>query len=457
MAGIERTKLSVLCRHWHILVLGLILLLSGCTREKVVFVQQVFGEFPEPLSLIHPSPDSLITSDHPSFFWHKTADGIRHQIQVSRTNDFMSKAIDAYTDDTSYTTISALSNDTYYWRARSRNLEGVWGNWADAELRIFYKSDYINFVELVSQTETYGVPQDIFVRGDTAYVADGQADLTMFDISIPAYPALIRNIDTRQDDFAKGVFVSNSDSFPFVYVADMDGKVQAFCVNDTSGLLDASLGGDQNIEDITGVILPDSTGVLDLWLISVSSGYNRRKLTAYQLPSGTGGNSYGFMNWIAMPADAMGLCYDSGYIYVADGCAGLLVIDFQDPHYFAEISSCILPGTALSIELKNDLLYLTCDRAGVFIVDISDRYNPTVVKNINTSGRAKDIQIVGDYGFIADGSGGLKVIDIAVADSAHVVTSYATPYAYGLWAGPEYIYLCDRDLGLMVFKNKVSP
>jgi hypothetical protein len=60
---------------------------------------------------------------------------------------------------------------------------------------------------------------------------------------------------------------------------------------------------------------------------------------------------------------------------------------------------------------------------------------------------------VGDYAFIADGSGGLKVIDVSVPDSAHFVAAYNTPYAYGVYADSGYIYICDRDEGLMIFEN----
>jgi hypothetical protein len=79
-----------------------------------------------------------------------------------------------------------------------------------------------------------------------------------------------------------------------------------------------------------------------------------------------------------------------------------------------------------------------------------------VVDQVNTAGRSQDVQVVGNYAFLADANAGLNVIDIAIPDSAYLVATYPTPYAWGLWADIDFIYLCDRDLGLMIFENRIS-
>lgn len=121
-----------------------------------------------------------------------------------------------------------------------------------------------------------------------------------------------------------------------------------------------------------------------------------------------------------------------------------------------QVSSLDLAGSALSVWAEGDYVYVAADRAGIFVVDVADRYNPGIATQINTSGRTRDVHIVGDYAFIADASRGLKVIDISVPDSAHFIATYDTPYAYGLWADADYIYVCDRDEGLIIFENLSS-
>jgi hypothetical protein len=441
-----------------LIVLVMLISMIGCGKTKEIIK---YRDRPASVSLIYPMADSFITIGNPSFFWHKAADIIHYQLQLSPTSDFVAKTIDVKTTDTTHTAVASIPNSTYFWRVRGDNADGVWGDWSDADIWTFIKSDYVNFIELKSETETYGIPQDVFVRGDTAYLADGQADLTLFDISGSnrAYPLLIRNVDLLDDDFSKGVFVAPLDSFPHAYVADMDGRIQAINLRDSTGLTNGAFGSDQNLEDVTGVWLQDTLGVVQLWIVAVSSGFNRRKLSVYQMLYDIDGSSFSYTYPLTMPADANGLCLDSTlqYAYVACGTSGLRVVDFHDPFFPTELSFAIITGgSALSVDARGDYVYLAADRGGVVVVNIADKNNPVIRSQVNTSGRTKDIQVIGDHAFIADGSGGLKVVDISNPDSAHFVAAYTTPYAYGLWAASDYIYLCDRDLGLMTFENKVS-
>ena len=66
------------------------------------------------------------------------------------------------------------------------------------------------------------------------------------------------------------------------------------------------------------------------------------------------------------------------------------------------------------------------------------------------------MQVVGNYAFIADASGGLKAVDITIPALSHVAATYATPYAYGVWADSRYIYICDRDEGMLIFANYIQ-
>ncbi len=157
-----------------------------------------------------------------------------------------------------------------------------------------------------------------------------------------------------------------------------------------------------------------------------------------------------------LPADANGIFSDAQYTYIAVGVAGLIIVDHSDILNPVQISSLDLTGSALSISVEGDYAYVVADRAGIFGVDVTDRHNPLLATEINTSGRTRDVHIVGDYAFIADGASGLKVIDTSVPDSAHVIARYDTPYAQGVWADSDFVFLCDRDEGLMIFENLVS-
>lgn len=433
------------------LILGLVFIIGGCGKEKVIIR---YREIPPPAELISPANDTLIYENNPTFIWHNMGDGITYQLQVSSSNVFISNSINTESSDTSYTIINPLANGSFFWRVRGKNQDNVWGDWSDAAIWTFYKTDNVYYIPFMGSVVTAGTATDVTIRNDTAFVADGASDLTMVDVSDKSNPTILQNIDTIGDDFAKSVYVNPQDTVPFAFVADLDGRIQVLNTFDSSPA-NHSAFGDQNMEDIAAVFISDT---LYMFGVRSASGFNLAGVQIYQilyqpsLPPGPGPWPW---NPIDTPADAKGVFADSQYAYIACDVAGLIIIDLTDIYNPFMLSSLDLEGSSLRVFAQGNYVYMASDRAGAYIIDATDKSNPVVASQINTSGRTRDIHVVGDYAFIADGSGGLKVIDASVPDSAHFIAAYDTPYAYGVYADSGYVYICDRDEGLMIFENLV--
>jgi hypothetical protein len=439
------------------LSIGISLMIPGCGKEKIITRYQYP---PDTVSLISPMADSTVTAGSPIFIWHKLAGASHYNLQVSKTIDFLTPSINSTISDTMHQSVTHLYEDIYYWRVRGQDLYGVWGDWSNCQIRIFYRSDYTYLTPLV-QMYTNGQPQDLYVRGDSAYVADGQADLSIYNITNRANPIMVLNINPGDNDHATATFVvplswPEIDTFPFAYVADMNGKIQALNTKDPASTLNISFGTNQNLQEIEGTLKSDT-----LWILAVSSGFNRRKLAFYKIiydPSNAGGpNPYSYFYEMNMPADAFGVFADSQFAYVACGSSGLIIVNIVDIYNpFVTASMPLGGGIANSVFVRDSLAYVTDDRAGLFIIELgNDRLNPRVAKQINTTGRAQDVHAVGNYAFLADGSGGLKVIDTTIPDSSHIVASYVTPYALGVWADARNVFVCDRDRGLYIYTNNI--
>lgn len=451
IASLKAVKTEFIYAPMLILALGILILMAGCGDEKVIVR---YRDIPAPIDLSYPPADTFLTISNPTFSWHPGESAVLYQLQVSSSPTFISKSIDVTTQDSSYTTISNLINGSYFWRVRGQNIDGVRGDWSDADIRTFFKSDYVNYIGLVSTTRTIGIPQDLFIRGDTAYIADGQADLTIIDISDKAAPFILKNIDTIDDDFAKSVYIAPTDTFPYAFVADMDGKVQMINTADTTMLFNSSIGT-QNLEEVTGYYIQDT---LYIFTVRSRSGFNLAGMTIYQIvydPLPRSGDFY-IVNPIDTPADANGVDIQGNYAFIACSISGLAIVDISDIYNPFGLTFFELDGSSLAVDVEGDYAYIAADRAGFYAINVSDPSNPVISAQVNTSGRSKDIHVAGNFAFIADGSSGLKVIDISVPDSAHFVAAYTTPYAYGVWADENYIYLCDRDEGLMIFENRTS-
>ena len=205
----------------------------------------------------------------------------------------------------------------------------------------------------------------------------------------------------------------------------------------------------------------------------------------------------GIVSPFELPTDGKGVCFDSMtvvveysnndstyfetqtgmFVFGAIAEGGLWWVNISQTHTFDGTDSLLLwnpillgtqdtPSIALSVFADNGFAYVADDRGGLQIFDLPDTIpsfdhadttvtaDPVLVANINTSGRVKDVHIVGNYCYLADGSGGLKVIDVSNPYAPVFLAAYGTPYAYGVWADENYVYITDRDNGLMIFEKR---
>ena len=125
------------------------------------------------------------------------------------------------------------------------------------------------------------------------------------------------------------------------------------------------------------------------------------------------------INSIDTPNRAMGvvLSSDGTKAYVADGYAGLQVIDVSNIMEVQIIGSLDTPYYAMSVVLSSDGLtaFIADGDSGIQIVDISIPISPQVISSIDTLGFASDIVLSADENkiYVADGYSGIQIIDIA--------------------------------------------
>ncbi|WP_321493341.1 hypothetical protein [uncultured Desulfobacter sp.] len=148
------------------------------------------------------------------------------------------------------------------------------------------------------------------------------------------------------------------------------------------------------------------------------------------------------LSLIDTPGTAMDIAVSGNYAYVADGAAGMQVIDLSDPLYpeivanyrggesihiiavqneFAyvpgdlelqiidisaplqpiRVSSVPITGYINCIFLSDEYAYVT-NSYGMHIIDIKDPLNPKSVKYIPTEGRAMEVLVSGNYAYVRD-------------------------------------------------------
>lgn len=483
---------------WLIIALQVMILLfivQSCTKEKII----IYRPNTDQVNLLSPPNTDLVFIEMPHLAWEQLSGATSYQVQLATSDAFSDIIANEIVSDTSFVYGGSLDNARYYWRVRAKNSDEVWGDWSEALIWSFSINDNTNYMVLLSLTPTFGIAQDVFVveeRPDSviAYVADGQAGMTIVNVTDPENPRMVGNIDHPNGNFGQSVWKLPGDEI--AYMADLDGKIAALDTRlplDVNSVRDVNLGFQQNLTDLCGMVFQDT-----IYMFTANSGFGHQDVNFFQIVYRSGIPGFGDLYIVPearLPSDGEGVFFDTMsvvveyydsvtqsthyenqegmFVFAAVDQAGLWWYDVSATHTFDGADTLVLrsprllgsgdtPSSALAVFTSNGYAYVADDRGGLQIFDLPDTIpafdhdnpvaaNPALVASINTSGRTKDVYVAGNYCYMADGSGGLKIIDITNPQAPAFLAAYGTPYAYGVFVGQDYIYICDRDNGLMVF------
>jgi hypothetical protein len=204
-----------------------------------------------------------------------------------------------------------------------------------------------------------GVPYDIAVMGNFAFIADGAAGLQIIDVSSPDDPETVGFRSTPGSDDSQGVAVRGN----YAYVA---------------------------------------SGTDGLYVLDVTTPNNPIIIKTFA-PGGQ---------------DFRDVAISGNYAYVADDSTGLRVLDISFPNNVIEVGSCNTSGTAESVVIGGNYAFLADGTQGVQVIDISDPTTPTVIGECQLpGGSAVDVTVTGEFAYAVDGTAGtVKEIDLLTAN-----------------------------------------
>ena len=99
-------------------------------------------------------------------------------------------------------------------------------------------------------------------------------------------------------------------------------------------------------------------------------------------------------------------------MYLANGFAGLQVLEVSDPSDPVRIGGVDTPGFALGIDDVGDFVYLTDESEGVRVIDVSDLEACIEVGSLDTSGLSQSITVIGNLAYLADWDAPVRLIAV---------------------------------------------
>jgi hypothetical protein len=238
---------------------------------------------------------------------------------------------------------------------------------------------------------------DVKLAGRYAYVPDNGTTLHILDVSDPQNPQSAGGFTSQGPEAVavSGTTAYLSSSFWGLQVLDVSdpANVQEE-YNQPLTFKDLTISGDYLYALET---FPDRLVVLDI----------------SQSPTFTIASTY------TLPASGSSVAVSGTVAYVADGSAGLRMIDVSDPISPAEIGAFSLPGwSASDVVVSGTHAYVAAGTEGVWRIDVSDPAAPQALlasADWSTQAAYRVLGVAGPYAYVAQESGGLAVIDFSLA------------------------------------------
>ncbi|MBI5528501.1 MAG: carboxypeptidase regulatory-like domain-containing protein [Deltaproteobacteria bacterium] len=112
------------------------------------------------------------------------------------------------------------------------------------------------------------------------------------------------------------------------------------------------------------------------------------------------------------PGEAKDVSVQDGYMYAADGSAGLRIYDVTNPASPAFVGVYDTPGEAVRVVVLGRNAYVADMATGLLIVDVGNPASPLLIGSYDTPGEAQSFTVRNGVAYLADGTGGLWVIDV---------------------------------------------
>ncbi|MFH1843490.1 MAG: hypothetical protein ABIF77_09825, partial [bacterium] len=239
-----------------------------------------------------------------------------------------------------------------------------------------------------------GTCQAVCVSGNTAYIADYNQGIRSVNITDPANPVFL-------DYLAAGYYHDVAVDGDHVYLAIGTTGMRIFDVTDPGNIIARGLYDSPGTAYGVAVngshvyIADGERGVYHVWAQDPTS------------PTLINANSsFGGARRVVVSGDE---------VYVANdvGTYGLYILDWQS---LQEIGKWNSPGTPCDVAVAGDYVFLADGSAGLHMLDISDPASPILIETFELPGTARGVTVAGDNVLVATDTAGLQVIRVFQRD-----------------------------------------
>ena len=384
---------------------------------------------PGPVRLDRPVADSVVRGGAVTFRWDSLASAASYELQVDDKTTFINPVFDTTgVRDDSLTHF--LPDGAYYWRVRGRSRDSIRGDWSVAE------AFSVRTYRIVGQIRTRGYPQGICVRDRSAFIADGEAGLSIYDVADPAHPSFVAGI---MDSFNTAWGVAVQGGYAYLSYGSVELQIVKIARFDSLRFVNninynAGTGYDVFARDTQWAFVANHTSYL---ICDVRDpNFPQVRSEAH----------------VAVRGSAV----QDSLACLACEQLGVIVARVSMAPAVTPVSTIRTLGNARGVAMNSGKCYVADGRAGLTIIDIADSAHPSVIGNCPIPGAyANKVCVSGNRAYVAAGTAGLAVVDVADPAQPVLVSVLKTPETKAVWVTADgRIFATDRDWGLLVVEKE---
>ncbi|MBT3207746.1 MAG: hypothetical protein HN704_15055 [Bacteroidetes bacterium] len=302
------------------------------------------------------------------------------------------------------------------------------------------KSQTTGGYSVVSKLATTAYAQDIVIKDNLAYIAQGEGGLVIVDISDAENPQTVSTTSYGVRGYCNKIEIKDT----AVYLAAGSFGINVINVSDAdTPFVSVSNLGMKPAKDfhIMGnylftAISEQGVGICEISYPTQPDIRVEFKTSGY--------------------ARSMATTADSSKLLVACGEMGLSIYnitDFQEGYGEYPLAGWKdTPGYAEDVAVSGleSIAFLACGTAGLQIVDFSDTANIFIVGSLDDGGYAKEIIYNNNLVYMTTETYGLRIIDVTLVSDPKLVGSVGSEFALGVDMDDNYIYVADEDEGLII-------
>jgi len=297
----------------------------------------------------------------------------------------------------------------------------------------------------LSWVDIGGYTMGIYLSQSLLYAATEGGNLRVVDVHDPSSPQEVGYFDTWGR--ATDVWVRNDTAFIAEGFDTIQGP-RCLEIVDFSDLMNPSpignvtLPSPRTYADLKLFVSERNAFLTDgrngLWILDISEPDQPQVVGQFTLGS---------------LVQAQDVAVSQDIAYLAYGKEGVFLLDVSDPSFPFEIGHIDPGGQAMGVEINGDVLSLAAGDSGVYLIDVGDPTSPKIISHFDTEGNAKQVVMRNFLAFVADGLNGVRTIDFSTPQHPQEVGYYYTSdRAVDLTISADTLYVADITGGLYILQ-----